>query len=317
MSKSSVVIATYNGEKFIVEQLESLLNQTVKPNEVIINDDCSSDNTALLVERFIRKHQLEQSWHLFINDENIGYAGNFHKAIGQSSSEVVFLCDQDDLWENDKIEVMVEALNANPKIELLCCMHEVINKEGIKQKGILVSKQRNSNALRKVSITEVLNKYHWPGMAMAFRRDFYKSLPYSIAHRNIPHDFILALLASEKSNFFEIDYVGVYHRRHGNNAAREEHKVMRNLNRVKKLEDIDTYSVMLESILSSMMLMEASTIDKLRSRLSFVNRRKINLLNRDIIGVFHLYFSGKLTHFNLYSFLCDLWLAFFSGPKSS
>ena len=63
----SVVMSSYNGEKYIREQLESLLMQTRKIDEVIIADDCSSDNTVAIVEDFIRKNNLKSNWRIIIN----------------------------------------------------------------------------------------------------------------------------------------------------------------------------------------------------------------------------------------------------------
>lgn len=75
--KTSVVIATYNGIKFIEEQLNSILAQSVQPDEVIIIDDGSKVNTEEVVKRYINEHRLNGRWHLHVNEKNKGYARNF------------------------------------------------------------------------------------------------------------------------------------------------------------------------------------------------------------------------------------------------
>ena len=74
--KVSVALAAFNGERYIKEQLQSVYEQSLTVDEVIICDDCSSDNTVLVAESFIREKNLHGSWHIYKNKENLGYAGN-------------------------------------------------------------------------------------------------------------------------------------------------------------------------------------------------------------------------------------------------
>lgn len=85
----SVVMATFNGEKYIKKQLKSIISQTKKVDEIIIVDDCSSDNTVKLIEQF--KNKYNQNLKLYINKVNIGYRKNFKKAISLCESEYIFL----------------------------------------------------------------------------------------------------------------------------------------------------------------------------------------------------------------------------------
>ena len=103
----SVAIATYNGGKFLNEQLISIINQTHKPKEIIIIDDFSTDNTVQIIEKFITDFPFIQ---LFINDENKGPVKTFEIAISKCCSNYIALCDQDDIWEIDKLEVSFKEL---------------------------------------------------------------------------------------------------------------------------------------------------------------------------------------------------------------
>lgn len=76
MEKISVALATYNGEKYIEKQLDSIRNQTIKPDEVVIVDDKSSDRTVALINEFIAVNNLV-NWKLFVNEKNVGYRKNF------------------------------------------------------------------------------------------------------------------------------------------------------------------------------------------------------------------------------------------------
>lgn len=108
--KTSVAIATYNGEKYIIAQLESILNQSKKVDEVIITDDISSDDTVSVVNDFIKENNLSDSWKIVVNEENLGYAENFRKCMDMTTGDIIFLCDQDDIWELDKVEKMYSVM---------------------------------------------------------------------------------------------------------------------------------------------------------------------------------------------------------------
>ena len=98
----SVAVCTYNGEKYIAEQLESLLNQTLPPDEIIICDDRSQDKTIEIVRSFA--DEWDGKIKLTVNPENLGFVKNFEKAISLCTGDIIFLCDQDDVWDLNKIK---------------------------------------------------------------------------------------------------------------------------------------------------------------------------------------------------------------------
>jgi glycosyltransferase involved in cell wall biosynthesis len=111
MMKVSIAMATYNGEEYIQEQLQSLVNQSIKPDELVISDDKSTDNTLEIIESFIDEAPFKVK--LIVNDKNLGYTGNFNSALMNTTGDVVFLCDQDDVWYPEKIEYMLNLMNGN------------------------------------------------------------------------------------------------------------------------------------------------------------------------------------------------------------
>lgn len=117
--KVSVLLSTYNGEKHITEQLESLENQTRKPDEVVIIDDCSNDRTIQMVQEFIDKYKLQDKWKLYKNSKNLGWKTNFIQGIQYISGDVLFYCDQDDIWFDNKIEVFEKILKEDFEINVL------------------------------------------------------------------------------------------------------------------------------------------------------------------------------------------------------
>ena len=146
--QTTVVMATYNGEKNIIEQLNSLKDQSQKIDEVIIADDCSSDNTVAIVEDFIRKNNLKSNWRIIINKKNKGWRRNFMEAMWLSKGDLVFPCDQDDIWRKDKVEIMSNIMEKNPAINLLTsnyCEFFVNGKERI-------APWKNDKSLKKIDL---------------------------------------------------------------------------------------------------------------------------------------------------------------------
>ena len=105
----SVALASYNGERYIAEQLDSIARQTRLPDELIISDDASTDSTPAIVHEFAQRVPFPVR---FLQHERLGSTGNFELAIAACQGDIIFLCDQDDVWYPNKIEV-IEAVFVN------------------------------------------------------------------------------------------------------------------------------------------------------------------------------------------------------------
>jgi len=106
--KVSVVLCTYNGSKFLSEQLESLISQSYKISEIVIVDDCSSDKTIKIIQEYQEKYQ---NIFLYKNQANIGPIASFLKGIRLTEDSDYFaFCDQDDIWSVDKLERQVQCI---------------------------------------------------------------------------------------------------------------------------------------------------------------------------------------------------------------
>lgn len=101
----SIAMCTFNGEKYLAQQLDSLLAQTYSNIEIVITDDASSDNTVTLLQQYALKHN---NIRFFSNEKNLGYNKNFEKTILLCKGEYIAISDQDDVWETNKIEVMMQ-----------------------------------------------------------------------------------------------------------------------------------------------------------------------------------------------------------------
>ena len=129
----SVAMATFNGEKYLLNQLESISNQTLLPDELIITDDSSTDSTIDIIKSFSKKAKFKVRF--FLNDTNLGYSNNFSKALSLSRGKYIFLCDQDDVWFPNKIKDMVNFTETQP--DKLVYMNDAeITDEYLKSTGI-------------------------------------------------------------------------------------------------------------------------------------------------------------------------------------
>src|SRR5690348_14254665 len=104
MSGISVAMATYNGARFVTEQLDSIAGQTQLPVEVVICDDRSTDETVSILESFAAKAPFRVTLHR--NDEQLGYRLNFKKAVSFCTGDLIAFCDQDDVWHPDKLKTL-------------------------------------------------------------------------------------------------------------------------------------------------------------------------------------------------------------------
>jgi glycosyltransferase involved in cell wall biosynthesis len=106
----SIALCTYNGTKYLAEQLDTLVNQTYAPVEIIVVDDCSTDDTFAIITDYASKYP---QFKIYRNENNLGFTANFERAVTLCSGQLIALCDQDDLWHPQKIELQVKAIADN------------------------------------------------------------------------------------------------------------------------------------------------------------------------------------------------------------
>jgi glycosyltransferase involved in cell wall biosynthesis len=126
--KLSVAMCSYNGEKYIKTQLDSILNQTVPIDEIIICDDGSNDKTIEIITQI--QQQNTTKINLSRNSTNLGSSKNFEKAINLCSGDFIFLADQDDIWKEDKIQKTLAVFDKNPNAEGVFSNADIIDHNG-------------------------------------------------------------------------------------------------------------------------------------------------------------------------------------------
>lgn len=216
-------MTTYNGSKYIIKQLDSLKNQSRKIDELVICDDCSTDNTVELVNDYIKSNNLE-GWNIYSNENNLGFINNFKQAIKKTTGDIIFLCDQDDEWCVNKISTMTDIIEKNNQVKLLSCSLTFID-ENCKpytpsnipswyQKMISTSPEE----ITPIDFINICNANFAPGCTMCFTReicDKYCNMDYEY---ELPHDWLIALIASVDNGYYHLNTSLINYRIHSSNA---------------------------------------------------------------------------------------------------
>ena len=205
--KISVCMATYNGEKYIKEQLDSILIQLSDSDEVIVSDDGSSDKTIEIIER-LNDSRIK----IILNKGEKGYTKNFENALKNSDGDIIFLSDQDDVWEKNKVKDMVKELSS---YDLVISNAEIVDKD-LK----LINKSHFD--LRGVKRGFWINflKTRYIGACMAFKGEVLKKvLPFPKNQKLCAHDYWITIVCEAFYKVKLIDQPLIKYRRHGNNAS--------------------------------------------------------------------------------------------------
>ena len=216
----SVVLALYNGQKYILQQLESLLNQTVKPDEVIICDDCSTDNSVELCRKFIEDNHLD-GWRVFENSENVGYCRNFYRALELSHGDYIFFCDQDDVWDSEKIEVLVRFLEKNKRFSAIACNYRLIDSNGEESPNLTVPhyNPRFDGTLDEIKVESLIGHSYIRGCALCIRKEIKEKVCPIELKDLLGHDWQIVMLCALEGKAALLNTALMGYRCHENNAS--------------------------------------------------------------------------------------------------
>ncbi|WP_416055615.1 glycosyltransferase family 2 protein [Stenotrophomonas maltophilia] len=221
-SSVSIAVCTYNGERFLQEQLDSLLAQTRRPDQIVIRDDVSSDGTLALLRAFVPRAEAEGiAVDLQVNPQNLGYRGNFDGALRACTGEVIFLCDQDDVWHADKLARFCAQFDARPGLLALHCDAQLIDEAGesLPQRLFAALRYLPSEQARMHDgdgFRLMLKRNLMTGAAMAFRHSVLAdALP--LPDKDWVHDAWIGTLAAMRGEIDSLPDALIGYRLHSNN----------------------------------------------------------------------------------------------------
>lgn len=278
----SVIICTYNGEKYIVEQLQSIMDQTVMPDEVVIKDDCSNDRTVELCQEFINTNKLD--WKVLVNDRNMGYRLNFVEGLEMLKGDIIFMCDQDDCWKTNKVERMVGVINSNPGIISLASTVDRIDDKGEIIERHLKHPYRKKNGLKQISEKEFLKFPQYMGMTMAIKKELVEEIDNEYADI-ISHDIFCNYYAIRKSGLFFLDEALTLRRSIGENTSYIEGQTrLEEYNGNLQLMSVDNNLNILELYKKLDETRNIQTSDTLQFNIDILRQRKEYLENKSVKG---------------------------------
>lgn len=234
MITTSVLLSTYNGEKYLTEQLDSIKNQTKRVDEVIIKDDCSTDGTVALIEQYIDDYKLD-NWKILINKTNLGWKKNFVSMLEYVNTDYFFFCDQDDIWYHDKVENMMKIVSKNEQIEVLLSDFYPFYENGKEPKR---NKKLSGHTIKYSQNNFLLNRY--PGCTMCLKKSV---IPIYNKFWNdlIPHDSFAMLYGLASESVYLYDCFTMYYRRHSSTATHSSVN-----NRIERIHETDYYIKLLK-----------------------------------------------------------------------
>lgn len=212
----SVAIACYNGEKYIKEQVQSILDQTLQVDEIIISDDGSSDHSLKIV-----KELNDPRIHIHKNKGRHGYCGNFENAISLCTGDLIFIADQDDKWDLNRVEKTLEFFHKYPDADLVFCNGRYIDRNGTIMGNDRMLPKMSTEAgkiPRDKYLDNSVSVSLAPGMAMCITKKLSeKTLPFPESQGN--HDQWLMFCALCEDSAYYLNEQLVSYRLHGNNVT--------------------------------------------------------------------------------------------------
>jgi glycosyltransferase involved in cell wall biosynthesis len=257
-------MATYNGAKHIQEQLDSFLEQTRIPDELVVCDDGSTDDTLDILERFHVKAPFDVK--IYRNEINLGFTKNFEQALLKCSGDLLFLSDQDDLWFNNKLSEVERVFLANATKLLVVSdgnlVDENLNWHGVTALSQVLSGYGSSDALVVGALT-------------AMRKE-YLSFALPVPEGLVGHDIWLHNLARHLDTRFIIDHSLQSIRRHSSNTSNWV------ASSVTKINRYDVFKSQLKTVVSDgyedRILINQSTSERL-----YLISEKVDYFSKDIL----------------------------------
>lgn len=207
--KISIAMAAYNGDKFIAEQIDSILNQTLQIHELIISIDDSVDNTEAIALEYEKKDSRVK----VLKNELPGVVSNFSNSIKHCTGDIIFLSDQDDIWENRKVETIKKCFEDH-SVDAVAHDYSLVdeNLSLIEPSGFQLRGGATS------SFVGNLYRLRYIGCCLAFRTKFV-DLILPIPTKKRSHDWWIGSVISLVGNFKVIPDNLIRHRMHENNVT--------------------------------------------------------------------------------------------------
>lgn len=224
----SIILAVYNGESYLLEQLDSIAAQSQSFDELLIRDDGSNDQTIKLIDDWIAAHPDLPVQRLTEPKENLGFTANFRTLLGKAKGDYILLCDQDDRWYPHKIEALANAAKNCPQAGLIVSSFNfmdqdgnpftVVQRKGLSNQNLITFRLEHPGGMNRVGLDQILDHNIGQGCTMLVRQDVAKKY---LAAKNLPlpHDWALAIIAALDDGLYYLDQPLMDYRIHQSNTT--------------------------------------------------------------------------------------------------
>ena len=209
-----ILLATYNGEKYLKCQLDSILNQTHKNIRILINDDCSTDGTKGILEEYEKK---DKRIIVNYNEKNLGYIKNFENLLKRVENKFFMLSDQDDFWMENKVEISLEKL-LKDNADLVFTDLEVVD-ENLNQitPSLVKFMKMNKNIQKHKDYKLVFLRNCVTGCTIISKKELIDKYIPIPEEKPMVHDWWMALIISQIGKLSFLDKPTIKYRQHGKN----------------------------------------------------------------------------------------------------
>ena len=209
-----VLLATYNGEKYLKCQLDSILNQTHKNIRLLINDDCSTDNTRVILKEYEEK---DDRIKVKYNEKNLGYVKNFEDLLKRVENKYFALSDQDDFWKKEKIEKSLNKLLEEDADLVFTYLEPVDEKLKIITPSMVRFMQMDKNIKKHQDYKLVFLRNCVTGCTILSKKELINKYIPIPTKKPMVHDWWMALIISQIGKITFLDEPTIKYRQHGNN----------------------------------------------------------------------------------------------------
>lgn len=211
---------SFNYDKFISEAIDSVLNQKFRDFELIIIDDCSTDNSKRIIEAY---QERDDRIRAFFHEKNMGGASTANECILKATGEYISFLDSDDVWVESKLETQIAILNSYDDL-VVFSEGEIINADGVPTNETFTRFNLASNEKKSGDIFEILLNHNYINMSsLIFKRSFAKKIMFDLRLKYLYDHKFVAQLAKEH-NFFFIEEPLTKIRHHGKNSIVTDEK---------------------------------------------------------------------------------------------
>lgn len=303
--KISVVMSSFNGENYIEDQLKSIHNQERPADEVLIRDDGSTDNTVKIAQRFIQDHHLE-NWQVEVNPQNLGWRANFVQGMLEAQGELIFFCDQDDVWRSEKLKLMEKVMIANPQINVLASNYQKLLGNELDRIGPYPAGQE----VKKIGLYNNYMFVKAPGCTYCVRKEFAQATA-KVWNKEYPHDALVWEMALFTDSLYLYTEPLIEWRQHRTSAFSKESRLLKS--RSKKYQWLKN-SMKFNNSIKEFLITNIGQIDTGKKQLLEATDKYLNLRKKFYDSKNPVYGLWLMNYWKMYpryrQYLADWYLVY-------